>query len=124
MKNKAFRYHATLTMGGLLIGILFAYSAKQWMNGIERGHSEVAKAKKDLIASAGFMELHNQVYSKVGPRRWEEDVKPRFMSALTYATIRDTETLFPEPRDVVTWVRAHPEEARRLLLEAASLTPE
>lgn len=108
---------------GVLVGILGAYSADRWMRGQERGQIEIKKTKEELIASAGLFELHNAIYSKVGPYSWETEVKPRFMSALTYVTIRETGNLLPKPDDVVKWVRTHPAEARRMLEQAAASVP-
>ena len=48
-------------------------------------------------------------------------MKPQFLSAVTYAAVRDTGNLLPDARDLIEWVRAHPEDARRLLKEAAGI---
>lgn len=105
---------------GLAIGIACAVSAGLWMDMARDGEVEIRTVKQELVASAGLQEAHNAVYSKVGPMAWENDVKPRFMSAITYATIRESGNPIPEPMDVVRWVRAHPKEARRMLENAAS----
>jgi len=55
----------------------------------------------------------------VGERVWEEQVKPQFLSDVTWATVRATGNLFPDARDLIDWVRANPEEARRLLKASA-----
>lgn len=112
-----------LALSGVLCGVLIACSLERWMTATDQGRIEVQRAKEELIASAGLFELHNAIYSKVGPYSWETEVKPRFMSSLTYATIRETGNLLPEPDDVVKWVRAHPAEARRMLEQAASFAP-
>ncbi len=73
--------------------------------------------KQLLLQEGNLDELHNRVYTQVGPEVWEYTVKPEFLRTITLETIRSTGTLWPEERDVVDWVRAHPEEARRIMQE-------
>ncbi|MCI0659095.1 MAG: hypothetical protein L0170_18735 [Acidobacteria bacterium] len=110
-------------LAALAIGAGAAWSTGEWMDSSERGTAELKAFTQDLLASAGLFELHNQVHAKVGPEAWENLVKPQFMSAITYATIRETGNVLPEGRDVVEWVRSHPQEARRLMIEASRLDP-
>ena len=102
-----------------LIGILTAHSTGRWMDGMERGPEELALAKKELLASAGLLALHHTVYAKVGEERWERQVKPDFLGAITLATVRETGDPIPSWQMVVEWVRAHPSESRRILENAA-----
>ena len=102
-----------------LIGILTAHSTGRWMDGMERGPEELALAKKELLACAGLLALHHTVYAKVGEERWERQVKPDFLGAITLATVRETGDPIPSWQMVVEWVRAHPSESRRILENAA-----
>lgn len=102
----------------MLIGLLLAYSIDRWMSAADEGAAELRLAKKELVSSAGLFELHNAIYSKVGPQVWESQVKPGFLRAITYATIRESGNLLPDWREIVAWVRAHPEDARRMMEEA------
>ena len=117
------RINVALVIAALLIGFATAWSTEQWLQAAERGEAEVPHLKEDFLKSAGLFELHNQVYSQVGERAWEDRVKPQFLSDVTYATVRETGKLMPEARDMIDWVRAHPEEARRLLQRAAGIDP-
>jgi hypothetical protein len=110
-----------MTTVAIFLGMLTAYSSQCWMDGAEHGKAELRAAKEELVRSAGLLELHNQVYSKVGEHAWEAEVKPAFMSHITYATIRETGSIFPTATQVVEWVRTHPQEARRMLLKASDL---
>jgi hypothetical protein len=103
------------------MGAFTAWSTDQWIDAAEQGDSEYERLKREFLNSAGLMELHNEVYKQVGERAWEDQVKPQFLSAVTYATVRDTGNLLPDGRDLIDWVRANPEEARRLLREAAGI---
>lgn len=115
------RIDLVMVLSGVVAGILMACSANAWTNSLERGKVQAQTAKEDLIKSAGLFELHNAIYSKVGSVDWENRVKPTFMSRLTYATARETGNIIPEPAEVIDWVRAHPKESRRMLLEAAEV---
>jgi len=117
------RSTSVLAVLALLIGILGAHASEQWMASADRGAQELDEAKEALLDSAGLRSLHNEIYAKVGEQAWESAVKPDFLSAITQAAARDQGTLFPEWRDVVTWVRTHPAEARRMLQEAAAPRP-
>jgi hypothetical protein len=119
MYRKPRRSDIVLTIIALLLGLFVAWSTNEWMTGIEHGKLEARKAKVELIAQAGLFELHNEIYTKVGPLAWENRVKPAFMGAITLETIRDTGDYLPDWRDIVNWVRAHPERTRQLLKEAA-----
>jgi hypothetical protein len=101
-----------------LLGILAALSTDRWCEGMEAGAQELRKSKEDLVRSAGLLDLHYRIYSRVGERAWENEVKPDFLMAITYATANSTGNPLPESRDVVEWVRANPSRARHLL-EAA-----
>lgn len=111
---------AAMAATAILMGILLAHSTGLWMDGMERGASETILAKRELLASAGLFDLHHTVYAKVGEVRWEREVKPAFLGAITRATVRETGELIPSWRQVVDWVRAHPEDARRMLKDAAA----
>lgn len=102
------------------LGILAAHSTSRWMDGIEMGAIEISTAKKELLSSAGLFDLHHTVYAKVGETRWEREVKPEFLSAITRATVLETGDPLPSWRMVVDWVRLHPEDARRMLKNAAT----
>lgn len=102
-------------MAPFFLGVLAAHSTDRWISGIESGRKEFQTAKEELLGTADLFELHNTVYSEVGPLAWEERVKPDFMRALTMATVEETGMPFPDWRDVVGYARAHPEEARRML---------
>jgi len=110
-----------LILAAVPLGAGAAWSTDKWMTGADQGTEDLNQFKKELLASAGLAQLHNDVYKQVGEKAWEERVKPQFMSSVTYATIRETGLLLPEGRDVIDWVRAHPEEARRLMWAAAGL---
>lgn len=105
----------------LLAGVGSAASLDRWHAGLERGSVETVGAKEELLASADLRKLHHRIYEAVGERAWEERVKPDFLMAITAATVRETGDLFPDWRDVVGWVRRHPEEARRYLEGAAGI---
>ncbi len=106
---------AALALG---TGPLMAYSANRWTEAVERGPAEMEAAKQELLASAGLMALHHKVYAEVGEREWEGRVKPAFLSAITWETVRATGNPLPDWREIVSWVRENPARARALL-EAA-----
>ena len=110
-----------LVLAALPIGAGAAWSTNEWLEGADRGQAEIEQLRRELLGSAGLMELHNAVYTQVGAETWENQVKPQFLSAITYATIRETGNILPEGRHIIEWVRNHPEEARRLMKEAAGL---
>lgn len=118
--KKDLKISSAMVLLSILIGILVAHSTSRWMDGIERGTTEISVAKKELLLSAGLFDLHNAVYAKVGEARWERQVKPDFLSAITRATAWDTGDPFPSWRMVVDWVRDNPEDARRMLKDAAA----
>lgn len=101
-----------------LTGVLCAFSTERWMDGLESGRVDLERSREDLVRSAGLFELHNAVYSRVGERAWENEVKPDFLRALTYATIADTGDILPEAQDIVFWVRKNPARAREMLERA------
>lgn len=103
-----------------LIGVATGLSTQEWMDAADNGEQEYRAAKEALLDSAGLRQRHHEVYAKVGEQTWENQVKPDFLSAITWATVRDTGTLLPDWKDITEWVRAHPEEARRLLDQAAA----
>lgn len=111
---------AILAILALFVGVLSAYATDRWIEGAERGAADLSVAKKELLASAGLAALHHTVYAKVGEERWERQVKPDFLSAITRATVWETGDPMPTWRRIVDWVRAHPEEARRMLESAAA----
>lgn len=113
------RIDAILMLCAALIGILAAYSSNRWMAEFDRAPAVAKKAKEDLLACGDLWKLHHRICKKVGEHAWETRVKPKFMSAITYATIRETGNILPETSDIIQWVRAHPEESHRLLQEAA-----
>ena len=119
MRTQGDKRSAILVGVALLMGPLLALSIGRWWDIVERGPQEARKAKVDLISSVGLFELHNKIYQKVGDRDWKDRVRPTFMSAITWETVRETGSLFPGPEDVVAWVRAHPDRARQLLENAA-----
>jgi hypothetical protein len=108
-----------LILLALSTGMLAAWSTDQWFDAAELGDAEYQKLKNEFLNSADLMRLHNEVYKQVGERVWEEQVKPQFLSDVTWATVRATGNLFPDARDLIDWVRANPEEARRLLKASA-----
>src|SRR5262245_46328751 len=110
-----------LILAALPLGVASAWSTDQWLNAADQGEAQVQQLKKDLLQSAGLFELHNEVFAQVGERAWEDRVKPQFLSAVTTATVRDTGNLLPDGRELIDWVRTHPDEARRLLRAAADL---
>jgi hypothetical protein len=116
--------HLAIMGPAMLTGPFLGWSTAQWISAAEQGQLDGQRAKRDLIGSAGLFKLHNEIYSKVGPKAWESEVKPDFMSAITWATVRDTGNLIPEAQDVVEWVRAHPDEARTMLKGVSRLGPE
>lgn len=115
------RASSILAVAALLIGMLGAHSTGRWMDGVDRGSEDLALTKKELLASAGLLALHHTVYAKVGEERWESQVKSAFLSAITRAAVKDTGEVLPSWQMVVEWVRAHPEEARRMLKDSAGL---
>lgn len=116
------RIEAAMYVASILLGCLMAHSTGIWIDGMERGAAEISTAKKELLASANLAKLHHTIYAKVGEERWEHQVKPDFLSAITRATARETGDLLPSWQMVVDWVRAHPAEARRML-EGAAASP-
>lgn len=110
-----------LVLMALSMGAFSAWSTDQWFDAAAQGEAQYQELKKEFLNSAGLMQLHNEVYQQVGERAWEDQVKPQFLSAVTYATVRETGNLLPDGRDLIEWVRAHPEDARRLLKEAAGI---
>ena len=112
---------AVLVLLALSMGAFSAWSTDQWYDAAAQGDAEYQQLKNEFLNSAGLMQLHNEVYKQVGERAWEDQVKPQFLSAVTYATVRDTGMLLPDGRDLIDWVRANPDEARRLLREAAGI---
>jgi hypothetical protein len=112
-----------LILLALSTGMLAAWSTDQWLDAAELGDSEYQRLKTEFLNSADLMRLHNEVYKQVGERVWEERVKPQFLSDVTWATVRSTGNLLPDARDLIEWVRANPEEARRLLTAAAGIDP-
>ena len=112
-----------LILLALSTGMLAAWSTDQWLDAAQQGDAEYQRLKREFLNSADLMRLHNEVYKQVGERVWEEQVKPQFLSDVTWAAIRDTGNLFPDARDLIEWVRANPEEARRLLKAAAGIEP-
>jgi hypothetical protein len=115
MPTQQKRMDIALVLAALMAGPLLAISMGMWMDGCERGRHEVRQAKVELVRSAGLFELHNKVYTRVGEAAWCQQVKPDFMSAITWETVWSIGSLTPDWRDVVEWVRAHPERARALL---------
>lgn len=113
---------ADLVLGlcALPMGLFVAVSADRWLAAAERAPLEIAEAKRELLASAGLDRLHHKVYAAVGEQAWEADVKPAFMSAITWETVRETGDPLPGWRDIVKWARAHPQRARELLEAAAT----
>jgi len=110
-----------LILLALSTGMLAAWSTDQWLDAAELGDAEYQRLKIEFLNSADLMRLHNEIYQQVGERVWEEQVKPRFLSDVTWATVRSTGNLLPDARDLIEWVRANPEEARRLLKAAAGI---
>lgn len=113
------RIEAAMFVASILLGALMAHSTHLWFDGMEKGSSKIHIAKKELLASAGLGKLHHTIYAKVGEDRWENQVKPDFLSAITRATVRDSGDPIPSWQMVVEWVRAHPSEARQMLENAA-----
>jgi len=113
------RIEAAMIVASILLGALMAHSTGLWLDGMERGASQTSLAKKELLASAGLAKLHHTVYAKVGEDRWESQVKPDFLGAITRATAREAGDPIPSWQMVVDWVRAHPSEARQMLENAA-----
>jgi hypothetical protein len=102
--------------GTALFGVLAALALARPFPG--RTVPEARETPKQLLLQeAGLGELHNRVYEQVGPEVWEYTVKPEFLREITFRTIRATGNPLPEERDVVGWVRDHPEEARRIMQE-------
>lgn len=112
------RMDFVLAVIALPVGALSAASAERWMDASEKGAVEIRQAKRELLASAGLLDLHNSVYSRVGPAAWENRVKPAFMMAITCETVRETGNIAPDWRDVVAWVRSNPDRARQLMKDA------
>ena len=110
-----------LILLALSTGAVTAWSTDQWFEAAAQGDAEYQQLKSEFLNSAGLMQLHNEVYQQVGERAWEDQVKPQFLSSVTWATVRDTGNLLPDARDLINWVRSNPDEARRLLKEAAGI---
>lgn len=115
------RIDAILMVCAGAIGVISAYSSNRWMSAFDRASIEVRIAKEELLTSGDLRDLHHRIYKKVGEYAWETRVKPRFMSDVTYATIRESGDILPETSDVINWVRGHPEEAHRLMVAASEL---
>lgn len=101
------------------IGALGAYSTGRWISAADAGTMQVRQAKKELIECGDLFKLHCGICEKVGRHTWETRVKPDFMMAITYATIRETGNPFPDWPDIVKWTREHPQDAHRFMEEAA-----
>ena len=110
-----------LLLVALSMGAFGAWSTDQWVEAAAQGDEEYQRLKNEFLNSAGLLQLHNEVHQQVGEKAWEDQVKPQFLSAVTYATVRDTGNLLPDARDLIDWVRANPDEARRLLRVAAGI---
>ena len=113
------RIEVVLVLVALALGPLLAMSLSRWYDAVDRGNEEIRTAKIALMKEAGLFELHNQIFTKVGPYDWENRVKPAFMSAITWATVRETGNSLPSACEVIDWVRTNPERARQLLLDAS-----
>ena len=79
-----------LILLALSTGAVTAWSTDQWLDAAEQGDAEYQQLKTEFLNSAGLMQLHNEVYKQVGERAWEDQVKPQFLSAVTYAAVRYT----------------------------------
>jgi hypothetical protein len=101
------------------IGALLAYSTGRWISAADAGTIQVRQAKKELIECGDLFKLHCDICDKVGRHTWETSVKPDFMMAITYATIMETGNPLPDWPDIVKWTREHPEDAHRIMEEAA-----
>lgn len=114
---------AMLILISPMVGVLVACSISGWISLTDRGRSEIREAKMELLANADLLDLHNRIHSEVGESAWENLVKPRFMASVTRETVLENGDLLPDWRDVVQWVRQHPQEARRLMEKASEGIP-
>ncbi|MEE8143148.1 MAG: hypothetical protein V3T77_08610 [Planctomycetota bacterium] len=110
------KFKVLLFIAALIFGIAIQLFIRPWAEALPFGQ-ELELAKEELLNSAGLMEAHNLVYQEVGEKAWENSVKPAFLRVLVLRTVVDTWNLFPTWRDVVAWVRAHPQEANEILAQ-------
>ncbi len=100
--------------GTALFGVLVALALARPFPA--RGAPDAPETPKMLLLREADLDaLHHRVYEQVGPEVWEYTVKPEFLRAITLETVRSTGNLWPEEKDVVDWVRDHPEEARTIM---------
>jgi hypothetical protein len=117
-----------MNLGGVVLivlaiamGAFSAWSTDQWLDAAQQSEADTPRLKKEFLDSAGLRQLHHEIYQQVGEQAWENRVKPQFLSDVTTAVVRDTGNVLPDSREVIDWVRAHPDEARRLLKAAAGI---
>ena len=73
------------------------------------------RLKREFVEAGGLEVAHNAVYEKVGEERWEAHVKPELLGQITRMVAMDTGNPFPDHTEIFEWLRAHPEEAKRVL---------
>lgn len=88
-----------------------------------RQEKTLAQLKREMIQAGELEVAHNTVYERVGEKRWEAQVKPEFLSLLTRRVAADTGDPFPDHDAIIEWLKAHREEAKRLLDQAAGGKP-
>ncbi len=81
----------------------------------KKGAEKLKVLKRELLREAELERVHNEVYEKVGEERWEYDVKPSFLQAITWMTIQETGDPLPTEKQILEWVRSHPLEAQELM---------
>lgn len=115
-----FKRELAAYVGTLLFGGLAGMSSLRGcpvLDGPGEARAAVGDLKSELLDQADLWRVHNDVFASVGQREWEDHVKPHFLSAITWRTIADTNKMIPTEKDIVNWVRGHPQEAREILIE-------
>lgn len=106
-----------VTGGAIAFGILVALANLRAAPAADQAAGRLPELKELLLRTEGLDTAHHEVFARVGQEVWEYSVKPDFMQAVTWETIRQTGILLPNEEEVIRWVRDHPEEAQRLMRE-------
>ncbi len=125
----------------LLVGVSvvsgMTVSINRYEAALEEADIRVAEAKKELMKvsippsskavqirprprpqASDIESLHHQIHQEVGEKRWERDVKPRFLRNLFQESMEDSGNYFPSLQDVMDWSRRSPRQSVNLLEES------
>lgn len=73
---------------------------------------ELRRLKESLFGDVVSFELHNEVYTAVGPERWDAEVQPAMVRALLGRMTDDTGIVIPTDEQVIRWAEENPESVR------------